>query len=433
MNTLRLIHARTKARSLGYNAVRILNIYKRYGLSNEKVRKILIQFVTDIQRYNIQPTFPVTASVVRRTPTLFQSLEQCGVEFALHGFKHIDYTQLAIENVHRHWEQGLAIFKQCGLRNHGFRFPFLRRDPLCLNTLNSHAFLWDSSDVISWPLPKTLLIPQKRVSDYQSILETYQVKDARENVSLPYFIKSLVEIPVSMLDDDILVERLGFGVEQIDSVWQSIFEETYKRKEMFVLQLHPERYLECKMSLLRLIKKISKMTDVWTPTLSELALWWSERTKAIDSIQIKRIDGKNYQAITNAADRVTLIIYNNVKGKEDSMFSDEWKPVPSAYRIVSRVKPVIGIVPECISKYVDFFNQEGYLFEEKQPDTRYAIEIDHRSSDSPVVEFQSYLNSAKGPLLRVWRWPRGIRSVFAVTGDIDGLDFWDYWIRFYGN
>ena len=107
----------------------------------------------------------------------------------------------------------------------------------------------------------------------------------------------------------------------------------------------------------------------------------------------------------------------------------EWRAV-NGLCIRSKNKPVIGLRAPVPHEIIDILNQEGYLFENADND-RYNLlinEPDLKSGESLIRKIEG----CDYPLIRKKRWPYPYQSSLSVTGDIDGIDFWDYWTRFYG-
>ena len=59
----------------------------------------------------------------------------------------------------------------------------------------------------------------------------------------------MIDIPVNLPDDEIMVERLQIDEQSQAAIWLAILETTYTRGDLFTVQLHPERSFECSYAL----------------------------------------------------------------------------------------------------------------------------------------------------------------------------------------
>jgi peptidoglycan/xylan/chitin deacetylase (PgdA/CDA1 family) len=427
MNSISLIKERLRVRSLRYASARIIHILRKYGFSNESLRSELLEFSTILHRHSIIPTFPVTAYVVKRHPTLFKRMQDQGIEFAIHGFRHVDYTLLKSSQIRHHLEEAISIFNRNGLKFSGFRFPFLKRSPQTLAIIGEYPFEWDSSEAISWRLPPDIPIDSLRQHDYYNILSTYNSLPGRLR-SLPWMMNRVLEIPVSIPDDDVLAERLGLSGQWISKTWLNILKESRDKGEIFVLQLHPERFLQCRTALQAVIQESCAFQDVWIAPLHQIAQWWKKRQYL--SWQLNMISKETFELILKKPGEFQAEIRIPGRGISESHAFSENRPL----KIDSKWAPLVGIIPPVQKEVIDILNGEGYLFEEMKSSRPYAVIVHGTlSTDQNSGRLLRQIAEARSPIILISRWPRGYRSAFSVTGDIDGLDFWDYWTRFYGN
>ena len=237
-------------RSTGLVLCRVCNILFRYGIGPQRISRNLFDFIDLIQRYNFTPTCPITASVLNRFPTLFLKMQEKGAHIAAHGYRHIDYTKVGMDKFKLHMEYVQHIFQKNGIRFSGYRFPFLKWDEEKIDFLENDGFLWESSKAVSWNSLNSEAFQNKRWLSYKKILNTYQAWDADDYIQLPTSRGHLIEIPVAVPDDDILIERLGLRDSQvIGAVWTRMINRVRERGKLLVLNVHPERYRIYKTAL----------------------------------------------------------------------------------------------------------------------------------------------------------------------------------------
>jgi peptidoglycan/xylan/chitin deacetylase (PgdA/CDA1 family) len=408
-------------------AKRMASLMTHYGFTNQKIRKKIYDFSQLLNNYNVIPTFPVTASVLNRNPQVFKEIQDLGVEFAVHGYRHVDYTQLSSQDVHRHLSQAVEIFNNQGIHFSGYRFPYLRRDEERKNLLKEFGFKWDSSDVIDWEVLNQNKFLSKKWNDYQKILKTYKATTRDLMPSLPYTNHGIIEIPVSIPDDDILIERLGIRDQYfITNIWENIVNRIRKKEELFVLQAHPERFSQFKKPVEQIIQSTKQYKDVWIAPLGEIADWWQERKDF--TFKVRKIRKNKFRIVTSCSDRFGFRIAGI--NQDNVMLPKEF----SQWEMTCEVRPVIGLAPDPSEEISEFMNQEGFFYEigHHRKDYAYYIPEIKNFDMSKKNKILHDIERCPNPILKYNRWPKGHCCCLAITGDIDGLDIWDIMERYHG-
>jgi peptidoglycan/xylan/chitin deacetylase (PgdA/CDA1 family) len=384
--------------------------------------------------YDIIPTLPVTASVVNRHHNMFLKIQKLGVEFAIHGYRHIDYTQLDKDEVKTHIQSAIDIFEHHGLHWSGYRFPLLRRDDSSKSLLKQAGFLWDSSDVVSWNSLKSDDFSEERWQAYQRILETYHPVHSEDTQILPQIVDGLVEMPVSVPDDDIIIERLGLtDTEKIISIWRRMLDETRERGELLVLQIHPERFDVYRSALENIIQSARAYGDVWIAPLGQIARWWNEKRGF--HFKLKEASHRRYTVSAHCSDRATPLILDHASLLDGgNPFKHARVMQKRSWEIESPTIPVIGLKPSTSPEILDLLNQEGFTFEITEYPENCSACLKHAGVPKEEGKKRIYemLKTTEYPLVRFWRWPNAARCCLAISGDIDSVDLRDFWERFYG-
>ena len=88
----------------------------------------------------------------------------------------------------------------------------------------------------------------------------------------------LIEIPVTVPDDEILIDRLGItSTQQLAEEFNAMIQSTEDSGGHLVFQLHPERFHIFGQALDNALKlAISK--GAWIATLKDVAQWWTRRS-----------------------------------------------------------------------------------------------------------------------------------------------------------
>jgi len=422
-----LLKSRLKTRPLP-NAVRRGGvILARYGLTPYRYSGILHKFVETVQRFNAKPTFPVTASVVQHHKKLFRDLGSLNIELAVHGLEHIDYSVMSIEEFQDHIKKAMKIFQEAEIPVNGYRFPYMRRTEGYIQALADAGLEWDSSEVISCNSLNPDEYPENGWESYQQILATYEPKDAAFTPAMPFFSNQLIELPVSVPDDDILVDRLGLADgRRMQSVWCNMVYQVRDRGELLVLQIHPERYEKVEKSLTETLKLVETGGDAWIASLGEIAGWWREKRQF--QLEIIRED-EGYRIENHCPDHATVMIMN-------SPWNDEkcTNVKPKSWTLNTRHKPVIGLSMNASDTLARFLQNEGFLWERCTAPDQVSCYIDYSGllNEQVKTRLLQAIHDCGEPILRFGRWPNGAAYAVSVSGDIDGVDLWDFWRRFYG-
>ena len=156
----------------------------------------------------------------------------------------------------------------------GFRAPYLKsHDRMSPILSQTGRFTYESSRPLLWDD-----IFGDRQKSFGFIEDFYKPCMHSTVASLPSIRGDLVDIPVSLPDDDILVDREGFPPERVSEIWEKMLAQCHQKGELFTLQLHPERIYELRTVLERLIDKAKSFDPpVWLTSLSGIARWTRQR------------------------------------------------------------------------------------------------------------------------------------------------------------
>jgi hypothetical protein len=356
------------------------------------------------------------------------------MEFAVHGYVHVDYSQLSAEVQREHLDRALTIFKQNEISCQGFRSPYLHWNSDTLAAIKSHAFLYESNPPILWEVLNGQPLDQAARKAYQRVIDFYAVKPATEYLSIPRLVDGLVRIPVALPDDEMLVERLRFrDSEQIEAAWCSILDQTYLRGELFTLSLHPERTVACRQALASLLAEArSRQPSVWIAQLRDIAAWWRRRQET--QVHIREAAEGRYHLHLRGPEQLTLLTRGlQVEASTQSWVNGYQQVMATQLTIQSPARPFIGVSPDAPTNLVAFLREWGYWVEVNDQSANYGLYFDQKTFDEadekPLVD---HIEGSGVPLIRLGLWPAGARSALAITGDIDALTLWDFSLRLLG-
>jgi peptidoglycan/xylan/chitin deacetylase (PgdA/CDA1 family) len=375
--------ARFRTRKMGQSIARILSLHRRYGTDVGAFSRILNDFAGLTESLGATVTFPVPGRVLEKHPALFSSFQGRGVELAMHGYVHWDFSRMPPEWMEAQVEKTRSVFERFGIASPGFRFPYLRKAEGALSLLSACGVPWDSSDSVFWNVIDFSEVRDSRRKAFERIRATYAPEYGERSKCLPRFIGGMVEIPVSLPDDDMLIDRLGIrDPKRMYRTWRDAFDRAGERGCAFVLQLHPERFPLFRVPLRKLLEDAAGRSDVWVAGLGEIAEWWNERGRA--KFTVVPAGQGLFRVICRGSGRVGLSI---CRGRRETRMPPG---APAGRNSLSWIVPADR--PPRI------------------PDP------DGESKDG-------------GPFLATPPWPEGKRCALAVSGDIDCVDVWDFWNR----
>lgn len=429
-------HFLSKARGPRNLVTRIRTILDRFGISSKRFDLLLKRYSDVTQQLGCVPTFPITAVTLARHPDIIKELYRQGAEFAVHGYIHTDYKTLPLAEHVKHFRKAIATFDNCQVPFTGFRAPFLHINGITPRAINHFGFPYDSSHVINWPVVNLNEYSQHARNDHERLLDFYQPKDANKYMALPRPMNGFLEIPVSIPDDEAMVDRLGItDRKKISKIWGSILEETYSRGELFTVQLHPERIFYCETALADIVQRAKELDPpVWVATLREITEWWNERDKF--AFKLHSQDNDRYRVEANCSDRATVLLKNSKLNVPFNKWFDGYQRVTAKdFILESPVRPIIGVSRDSCQDAIRFLQREGYIVEQSDQPDKYGIYLSDlaKFNEADEKSLSLKIEQSSAPLLRYWRWPDQARSALSVTGDIDSITLIDFALRIYEN
>jgi hypothetical protein len=255
-------------------------------------------------------------------------------------------------------------------------------------------------------------------------IDFYRPVRAAEFRLLPFRRDGVVEIPVSLPDDEIPLDRMYVrDADTLGAMWRKILDATHARGELFTLQLHPERIDFFAGTLRSLLADARSRTPrVWIATLDEIAQWWD--AKARNRAQFVR-EGDRFRVDVDACPGTTVVV--RAGGTERSRATE-------SFEVASATRPCVGVAPGSSRDAVGALADLGYIVEVGERADGYSVHLGRveRGDYVGVEACRRVIAESHRPLVRFGTWPDGCRSALSVTGDIDALTIWDFVQRFRG-
>ena len=409
---------------------RATTLAQRYGLSSSKMDSAFEQLMLILNEFECSATLPVTAKPLSRNLSSVHRLQSQGIELAVHGNTHVDYSQLAFEQQFDQIIHASQIFKKSGLLASGFRCPYLRWNLDTLKAISELGFEYDSSQALAWDVAAG-----KETEAYHRVLEFYHAQMAEEYLSLPRMVGDLVRIPYCLPDDEALVERLNMDNRTgISDIWLAMLDRIYSAGELFTLGLHPERSFQCKDALYAVLEKARSLSPtVWIARLSEIAKWYRSLGQVTFSSWVHN-NGATHVNVHAPREATLLARSVDIQGPKKDWANGYEHVLSNEIVLKSERFPWIGLAPDCPDSMKSFLKHQGFLVENSSNPTAFTYYFQREFFDSkderPLL---AELESEDSPLLRVSRWPSGAQAALAVTGDVDAFTLWDYGLRLFNS
>lgn len=427
---------RTLVRAKGVSLVgaRLIAIVRRYGCTPGKLMASLKAFVQLMHQHNVRATLPIPGIVLARHPDVAQYLHQSGMELAIHGWAHISFADMSLEEQVDSIRRAQAAFSSIGIPVQGFRSPYLSRNASLLEALRLTGIRYVSNQPILWTLPDLGAVPSGRRSLYLRAQTFYHPWSSEERTPTPRLRGSLVEIPVSLPDDEMLIDRLHFSdAQQIAEAWLLMLEDIYHREGLLTLQAHPERapiYAPALAAVLQEARR--KQPSIWIAPLSEIAAWWETSTTA--PITAKPVAPHRWHLQVQGPPQLVWLLRGVVTETETCPWMGKYlvATMPEI-EVCAAVRPFLGVPLQASERLVTFLREQGYIVERSNVPSQYGLYL-HWEDLDPHREHHllTHIENSEGPLIRLGKWPGGARSALAVTGDIDALTLGDYLWRILG-
>ena len=415
-----------QSRGAAGTIARTARVVSRFGATTSAMARRLDRYESLASAHGVRPTWPTTACVLERHPKLLRRYAERGVELALHGLVHGDHAALDHARQRATIARAMELFGRSGLRASGFRGPYLRYNDATLDVLRSLGLRYHSSQAVVFPLLSSDL-DAAAASRYALALRLYSAVDARAVAVRPRLRDGLVDIPVAVPDDEILLDRIRVTEPALSAEWLHILELIYRRGDLFTIQLHPERVSELGQALEACLTSARvHHPAVHVACLDDLAAWWIRR--AGFSLRVMPAASGRCRVSLVADPQATLLV-RGLDVPAAPWYGRDSRCERRVFEADAARLPMVGVSRRSPPDLLRFVAEEGFATEVSDDRERFGAYVDCSDAAWSEAAVLDAIESGTGPLVRVWRWPDGARSALAVTGDIDALTLRDFVVR----
>lgn len=409
-----------RSRGIANSAERMKQVASRFGLSAGRMERRLTRYADVVAEAGCRPSFPITARVLARNPQVAIGLLAKGVELCVHGLVHNDLSELPPETQEEQIEAACAVFRKHGVAFTGFRSPYLRYNAATLAAVEKAGFAYDSNLPFYWqPLHSLRALSAHQRDGLERGLRFYDPRTHPQERSLPRLVGNLAEIPVSLPDDEILLDRMSLSPERVAEVWVEMAEAALARGELLTLQLHPERLSLLEGALREVLRTVGREGACWLATLGEIAAWW--RARVAGGLVVETATDGTHQVRTSGTVLGGLRLVVPATGSQTAV------TVPGTVACPHR--PLVGLDPEAAPDLRVKIREIGYFVDITVDKRMYALYVESRTRPDDV---ERMLSVCDRPLLKEGIWPAPHTCAFAATGDIDCLTIGDFLRRLRG-
>jgi hypothetical protein len=166
--------------------------------------------------------------------------------------------------------------------------------------------------------------------------------------------------------------------------------------------------------------------------LDDIATWWKVRNGA--TIKISKVDDGEYHCVVSGPSGINVLARGIEINAPISPWMNGYQEVKSmTFTFKSDLRPFIGLSPSTSRILTSFLREQGFIVETSSEPERYSFYIDQIKFDTyQEIAILAQIEGSGCPLIRFGRWPYGAQSTLAITGDLDAMTVWDYFLRFLG-
>lgn len=423
-------------------ARRLWTVFARFGFSERPNRRALLALLQALQPYRTGPTLFIPAVVLDRHPKLISEIAQIGAEIGIHGHVHNDYRTLSSEQQYLQTQKAIEIFTKTNIHYAGFRNPYLGWTEDSLEVFRKLGFGYESNEAVLHDVVNLNEFSPLLQSGFAKSLALFQAIPRTTYTLRPHFEGTLLRIPTSIPDDEMLFDRLRITDPlEVGRIWSDVMGHVYEREGIYTLNLHPERGILCKPALERLLHFASSQTlSVWITRLHEVATWWRERQQF--RLYLTSLEDGRWQVKAECSPRATILARQvEVEGQPLTSWYGNEKRIEARDFIVQATRcPILALSPRTPIEVEEFLHEQGYPVisgVEQDIQKTYSCYLDlpeglglNREKQIALrSELMQKIEALDTPLLRFGHWPSGQRAALAISGDIDSVTIQDFFLR----
>ncbi len=420
---------------------RLWTVFTRFGFTEAQTRRALLTVVNILRQYHAAPTFFIPAVVLKRHPALLAEIAGSGAEVGIHGYVHNDYRTLSKDAQFAQTKEAVEVFQQTQIPFEGFRNPYLGWTDNSLHVFSELGFLYESNEAVLHEIIDPDSLPPHLADGYRKSLALFQAIPCTPYTLRPHFEGSLLRIPTSIPDDEMLFDRLRMThPKEVGNFWSRMMQQVYDLGGVYVLNLHPERALLCRAAMLALLSASQNQElPVWVASLHDIAAWWKERAQF--QLHITARGANRWQIAADCTQRATVLVRHLTVEDQatETWYGDDHLVRSAGFIVGASHCPCIGVSEQTAPEVVVFLHEQGYptipcATEEVSCYAHYidmpgGFSTERAARIQQCSELLEHIEMSDMPLVRFGCWPDGQRAALAISGDIDSVTIQDFFLR----
>lgn len=405
---------------------RMFMLVERFGMTHRRSIQAMRRIVEVSGRYGCKPSFFITADLLDHHKCLVDLISTHEIDLCLHGYHHIDHALLSRRDQTEEISRGVEEFRRLGMRIGGFRAPFLRFNDDTPKAVVDSDLLWVSNTCMLSREESCSSLVNGSDSARNLLEGFYTGKRHSEEPSIPFLRYGCVDIPVSLPDDEMLIDRIKIqDSARLAHIWLDMLDGAHRDGELFNFIFHPERVPYVSEPLEKLLQKARSHGDVWIASLDDIGKWWKKRA----AFEFRSIVGNcgKYTVETNITDDHCLVLQH-----PDGRMEFPEHNGNGTFVVEAPLRPVIGVSQDCGPETLLCLKKEGFPVEScADPHMVASVLNGCHPRDLSHRGLLDVVGQANGPVLRFWRWPGRYRSALAISVDVDAITLFDFVRRVY--
>jgi len=206
-----------------------------------------------------------------------------------------------------------------------------------------------------------------------------------------------------------------------------IFEQTYRRGELFTILFHPELYEHCALAFERILQQARRRQPaVWVTQLCDVSSWWQEKAKFSASAQGNSLE-------FSCSPRATILLRGVETNSPTHAWNDTYQVLEGRTLSLNNGHlPLLGVAEDVSPETRSFLSEQGYLLATGEQARHCGVYLDQKAiSNLNEVQLIECIEAISAPLARFWRWPDEMKSALCITGDLDTVSLMDYATRLF--
>jgi peptidoglycan/xylan/chitin deacetylase (PgdA/CDA1 family) len=228
-----------------------------YRFHRTPFEKIIDNILRVMEFHDASFTFPTVASTGSQKPGLLKKIIDQNCEIAVHGYQHVKYSLISIDEQENDLTRALRTYKRLGIPIKGFRAPYNSYGAKTPELIEKYGFKWDAG--IGY-----LEENRQKTAFFKLIQHSREL--------------NFVCIPLNRLSDDLMIDELHYSPDEMVKRLCHAMDIAKESQGVIMFDLHPIRIGQPEyVGVLDRIVSYGKKIGGCFPTVSQAIELWGSR------------------------------------------------------------------------------------------------------------------------------------------------------------